>query len=114
MFETITAVKIIPEQAIDIFCIDFQHRMDLENPSSFTTETPEYEVTICRIASEYVQIVVPQSLKEKVLGIIHNAKLAGHPGGAKRFKRSRKHFTGNSGIKILCSHSLCSRMSKPG
>lgn len=60
--------------------------MDSENlEESFTTKAPEYEGTLCRIASEHIQVVVLQSLEGIILGMSHYAKLAGRPGGRKLY-----------------------------
>ena len=66
--------------------------MDAGKTRTFTTEAEEFEKTLCRTAAEFVQVVVPQSLKDGVLGLSHYAKLAGHPGGRKLYKTLRRHF----------------------
>ncbi|CDF38075.1 unnamed protein product [Chondrus crispus] len=59
---------------------------------TFSTETEELEGTLCRTAVEFVQVVIPQSLRDRVLGLSHYAKLAGHPGGRKLYKTLRRYF----------------------
>ena len=66
--------------------------MDAGKVRTFTTEAEEFEGTLCRTAAEFVQVVIPQSLKDRVLGSSHYAKLAGHPGGRKLYKTLRRCF----------------------
>ncbi|CDF36419.1 unnamed protein product [Chondrus crispus] len=40
----------------------------------------------------FVQVVIPQSLTDRVLGVSHYAKLAGHSGGRKLYKTLRRYF----------------------
>ena len=59
---------------------------------TFTTEAVKFEGTLCRTAAEFVQVVVPQSLKDRVLVLSHYAKLTGHFGERKLYKTLRRHF----------------------
>ncbi|CDF36773.1 unnamed protein product [Chondrus crispus] len=52
----------------------------------------EFEGTLCRTAAEFVQVVIPQSLRDRILGLSHYAKLAGHPGDRKLYKTLRRYF----------------------
>lgn len=92
IYDAITAEEIIREQAVHRFCIDVRHRMDSENLKSFTTEAPEFQGTLCGIASEYMQTVVPQLLKERALGGGHYAELAGHRSVRNLYKSQIRHF----------------------
>lgn len=42
--------------------------------------------------SENLKEVIPQPLKERVLGMSHYAKLSGHSGGRKLYKSPRRQF----------------------
>ena len=66
--------------------------MDAGKVRTFTTEAQEFDGTLCRTAAEFVQVVIPQSLRDRVLGLSHYAKLAGHPGGRKLYRTLRRHF----------------------
>ena len=66
--------------------------MNTGNARMFTTEPEEFEGTLCRTEAEYVQVVIPQSLRDCVLGLSHYAKLVGHPGGRKLYKLWRRYF----------------------
>ena len=63
--------------------------MDAGKTRKVTTEAEELEGTLCRTAAEFVQVVIPQSLRDRVLGLSHYAKLARHPGGRKLYKTLR-------------------------
>ena len=66
--------------------------MDAGRTRTFTTEAEELEGTLCRTAAEFVQVVIPQSLRDRVPGLSYYAKLAGHPGGRKLYKTLRRQF----------------------
>lgn len=63
-----------------------------ENLKPFTNKAPEYDRTLCCIAAEVVKIVVPHSLKDRVLDLGHYANLAGHLRRRKLYKIERRHF----------------------
>ncbi|CDF38384.1 unnamed protein product [Chondrus crispus] len=75
------------------------HEIDDEIPC-FMSERPTVQWrtrkiltrTLCRTAAEFVQVVIPQSLRDGVLGLSHYAKLAGHPGGRELYKTLRRYF----------------------
>ena len=91
-FQAVAPQELIREQAIDPLCTRIREEMDAGRTRTFKTEAEEFEGTLCRTAAESVQVVIPQSLKERVLGLSHYAKLAGHPGGRKLYKTLRRHF----------------------
>lgn len=85
-FEAVKPEELLREQLIDPFCESIRRQIDEGNTLSFTTEAQEFEGTLVRTASEYTQVVIPRSLKDRVLGMSHYAKTAGHPGGRKLYK----------------------------
>ncbi|CDF40830.1 unnamed protein product [Chondrus crispus] len=84
--------ELICEQAVDPFCNRIKEEMDTGKVRKFSMETEELEGTLCRTAADFVQVVIPQSLRDRVLGLRHYAKLAGHPGGRKLYKTLRRYF----------------------
>ncbi|CDF40678.1 unnamed protein product [Chondrus crispus] len=74
------------------FCIQTKEEMEEGRTNSFTTEAEEFEGILCRTSAEFVQVVIPQSLKDRVLGLSHYAKLAWHPEGRKLYKTLRRSF----------------------
>ena len=91
-FQAVAPKELICEQAVDPFCIRIKEEMDAGKVRTFTTEEKGFEGTLCRTAAEFVQVVIPQSLRDRVLGVSHYAKLAGHPRGRKLNKTLRRHF----------------------
>ena len=47
----------------------------------FTAEGEEFERTLFRTTAEFVQVVTPQSLGDRPLGLKHYANISGQPGG---------------------------------
>ncbi|CDF34164.1 unnamed protein product [Chondrus crispus] len=90
--EAVTPEELIREQAVDPFCNRIKEEMDAGKVRTFSMKTEELEGTLCRTAAEFVQVVIPQSLRDRVLGLSHYAKLAGHPGGRKLYKTLRRYF----------------------
>ncbi|CDF32470.1 unnamed protein product [Chondrus crispus] len=91
-FQAVTPEELIREQAVDPFCNCIKEEMDAGKVRTFSMETEELEGTLCRTAAEFVQVVIPQSVRDRVLGLSHYAKLAGHPGGRKLYKTLRRYF----------------------
>ncbi|CDF36784.1 unnamed protein product [Chondrus crispus] len=83
---------LIREQAVDPFCNRIKEEMDAGKVRTFSMETEEFEGTLCRTAAEFAQVVIPQSLRDRVLSLSHYAKLAGRPGGRKLYKTLRRYF----------------------
>ena len=78
-FQAVAPEEFIHEQAVDPFCSRIKEEMDAGKVRTFTTEAVELEGTLCRTAAEFVQVLIPQSLRDRVLGLSHYEKLAGHP-----------------------------------
>ena len=91
-FQAVAPEELIREQAVDPFCSRIREDIDAGKVRTFTTEAAEFEGTLCRTVAEFVQVVIPQSLRDGVLGVSHYAKLAGHLGGRKLYKMLRRHF----------------------
>ena len=91
-FQAVAREELIREKAVDPFCSRIKEEMDAGKARTFTTEAEELEGTLCRTAAEFVQVVIPQSLRDRILGLSHYPKLAGHPGGRKLYKTLRRYF----------------------
>ena len=91
-FQAVAPEELIREQAVDPFCSRIKEEMNAGKAGTFTTEAEEFEGALCRTAAEFVQVVIPQSFRDGILGLSHYAKLAGHPGGRKLYKTLRRHF----------------------
>ena len=91
-FQAVAPEELIHEQAVDPFCSRIKEETDAGKLRTFTTEAEEFEGTLCRNAAEFVQVIIPQSLRYPALGLSHYAKLAGHPGGRKLYKTLRRYF----------------------
>ena len=91
-FQAVAPEELICEQAVDPFCSRIKEDMDAGKTRRFTTEAEKFEGALCRTAAEFVQVVTPQSLRDRVLGLSHYAKLAGQPGGRKLYNTLRRYF----------------------
>ena len=60
--------------------------MDAGKVRTLKTVAEDLEETLCRTAAEFVQVVIPQSLRDRFLGLSHYDKLAGHPRGRKLYE----------------------------
>ena len=77
---------------MDPFCSRIKEEMEAGKVRTFTMVPEEFEGTLCRTVAEFVQVVIPQSLRDRVLGFSHYAKLEGHPGGRQLCKTFRRYF----------------------
>jgi len=57
---------------------------------SLRTKETKHEHTVVRIQQEYLQIVVPDSLKEKVMYVLHDSM--GHPGRNRTFENIKMRY----------------------
>ena len=88
-FEPITIEEFIMAQHSDTFCADVCRRLNEGVARPFFIDD---NGLLCRSSFSGPQIVVPQSLKKRVLYLNHYPLLAGHPGGRKLYQRIRHHF----------------------
>ena len=82
-FQAVPSEELIREQADDPFYSRIKQDMDAGKARTVTMEAEELEGTLCRTVAAFVQVVIPQPLRDRVLGLSHYAKLAGHPTGRK-------------------------------
>ena len=88
MFEPISIEELLVAQQQDALCTDIRRKLDAGEAMSFKMNE---DGLLCRIM-EHEQIVVPQSLRPRVLHIYHYARLSGHPGGRKLYHAIKRHF----------------------
>ena len=88
-FEPISQDELVVSQLNDQFCSEIRRRLNEGEGIAF--EIDENGLLI-RVGEHGPQIVVPHSLKQKILHVNHYAKTAGHPGGRKLYQRIRRHF----------------------
>ena len=87
--------EFLREQRSDPFCQDIVLRLvrgegfPCVGPTPYVTDAEGF---LFRIANENHQIVVPASLRERVLHLSHFSKLAGHPGGRRLYAFLKRNF----------------------
>ena len=86
VFQPITDEELVTAQLTDDFCVSVRRRLNegVALPFGYNDNG-----ILCRQAS-HEQIVIPQSLKQRVLHINHYSRLAGHPGGRKMYQAISK------------------------
>ena len=78
----ITPEELIREQHFDPFCSQMRSRLNGGELLPFAANDNGYFV---RKVESTAQIVVPRSLRARVLHLSHQAEMAGHPGGRKLY-----------------------------
>ena len=73
----------------DRFCSEIRRRLNGGEVLAFEFDD---DGVLIRTAEAGPQIVVPDTLKQRVLYANHYSKLAGHPGGRKLYYRLRRHY----------------------
>ena len=87
----ITHEDLVREQATDPLCISLRAR------AAETNSTPYYESAsglLVRISprDKREQVVVPETLRSRILQISHHSKLAGHPGAIRMYNTLRRSY----------------------
>ena len=88
-FQKITMEELLSSQHNDAFCAEISRRLNGGEKLSFSHDD---NGLLVRTTHPEHQIVVPHSLKKRVLYLNHYPVLAGHPGGRKLYHRIRRHF----------------------
>ena len=90
-FEPITVDELVREQSKDEFCIS--KRKDLTDNwySPFKEDESGLLIRVSNLDGAQ-QIVIPRTLRNRLLHISHYPKQAGHPGGRKMFYTMRKYY----------------------
>jgi transposase InsO family protein len=85
----ITWHELLTEQLSDDFCSRIRSRVNAGERIPFNEDGRGYLVrTVCNPP----QLVLPQSLRARLLHAAHHGRLAGHPGGRKLYYVLRRHF----------------------
>ena len=85
-FDPILMDEFITAQLHDLFCSDVCRHLNEEEGLAFELDD---NGLLVRTATHDHTIVVPHSLKKRVLWLIHYTTLAGHPGGRKVYSKIR-------------------------
>ena len=88
-FTPITMEELVSAQFHDRFCSDIHRRLNEGEGLSFALDD---NGLLVRTVNPDHQIVIPHSLKKRVLMLNHRPKLAAHPGGRKLYYRIKRHF----------------------
>ena len=81
--------ELLTEQQSDEFCMKVREQINSGEPVAFAEDQRGILVrTVCNPP----QLVVPESLRERLLHAAHHAQLAGHPGGRKLYYVLRRYF----------------------
>ena len=88
-FEPITREELLQAQLRDEFCASIRRKLNEGGEMSFEIND---DGILVRSGDKGEQIVVPHSLKQRILYINHHTLLAGHPGGRKLYYKIRKDF----------------------
>ena len=89
LLEPISVEELLTEQQKDHFCTNLRSHLNGGEDLSFALG--EKGVSF-RLVDAVPQVLVPETLKRRILHLSHHAKLAGHPGGAKLNRTLRRHF----------------------
>ena len=90
-FEPIHLDELIREQARDAYCCSKRTNLQYNWLSPFKEDELGLLISISNLDGVY-QIVIPKSLRHRLLSICHNPKNAGHPVGRKMFYSMRRHY----------------------
>ena len=88
-FNQITLEELVVAQHNDAFCAEISRRLNEGVKMPFAEDD---NGLLVRTANSDHQIVIPHSLKQRVLTLNHYPLLAGHPGGRKLYQRIKRHF----------------------
>ena len=81
--------ELLRSQLSDNFCASIRSRLNEGEGLPFALDA---DGVLCRTVQRVPQIVVPHSLRSRVLHLSHYPKLSGHPGGRKMYKTLARHF----------------------
>lgn len=87
--ERITLEELLREQLTDAFCAAIRSRLNGGEVLPFRLDD---RGILVRTVEAYEQIVIPHSLKSRVLHLAHYSQLSGHPGGTKLYLSLRRDF----------------------
>ena len=90
-FETIKTEDVIQEQTKDAFCCLKRTEIDDDQRSSFKINKEGFLIRNSSLDGAD-QIVVPRSLRNRVIHTSHYPKSAGHPGRRKMYYTLRRHY----------------------
>lgn len=85
----VTAEEILKGQLDDELCQEARRRINAGVPTQFANDSSGI---LMRMVEMNPQIVVPFTLRARILETSHYAKLAGHPGERKLYYSLRRHF----------------------
>lgn len=63
-FDSINPQGFLREHAVDPLCKKIRNRNDFGELKSFTDDDEKFEVTLCRTATDCIQIMVTETLKD--------------------------------------------------
>ena len=110
--QPITVEEIVQEQKLDSFCQTTLARMNRKRRSSFY----EDEHGVLRRKCPYdgqVQIVLPETLRPRVLHLTHHSLLAGHPGQTRLYNTLRRtYYWPHMAADVFATVRNCGRCAK--
>ena len=87
----ISVDEMLSEQSCDEYCQWARRQMDLSTDSPFAID--QHGVLIRRSPLDgTLQVVVPATLRERLLSIAHNPPISAHPGRSKMYQTLRRDF----------------------
>ena len=85
----VTLEEMVLHQRSDPFCVRMNARLEEGERVPFIVNA---DGILVRTASEYSQMVLPESLKDRVLHLSHHVKASAHPGGRRLYQTLRRLY----------------------
>ena len=91
IYESITIDELVREQSKDEFCLAKREELTANWYSPFKEDDSGLLIRVSNLDGAH-QIVIPLTLRNRLLHLAHYPKQAGHPGGRKMFYTLRKYY----------------------
>ena len=87
--DPITVEELLNAQHNDAFCRAVRNKLERGEVCPYAENE---EGILVKLSTEHCQIVVPPSLRERILQLAHFARLSAHPGGRRMYKTLRQFY----------------------
>ena len=90
LLTSVSHEEIIREQSTDDHCLALQRRLDSNEDSPFQVD--QHGILICVAPRDFSrQIVIPHSVRERLMHLLHHSKSGGHAGGLRMYSTLRRY-----------------------
>ena len=90
MLTSISHEEIIREQSTDEYCLALRRRFDSNEDIPFEVDQHGILIRVARRDFSR-QIFIPQSLRERLMHLVHHSKPGGHAGGLRMYSTLRRY-----------------------